>query len=349
MQRLTRIVPPDETAMTRAREKWDEIAKPLGSLGLLEESIVRIAGMTGSEDVLLEKRRVIVMCADNGVIAEGVSQSGSDVTAIVARAVAEGHSNINMMAAVCGAEVKAVDVGMAQTLHLPRLAEHKTACGTCNIAHGSAMTVSQAETAIAVGMDEVRDAVAEGCRILVTGEMGIGNTTTASAVTSVLLGLAPADVTGRGAGLDSAGLRRKIAAIESAIAVNRPDWRHPLELIAKVGGFDIAAMTGMFLGGAVYHVPVVIDGFISAAAAALAAAICPAAKDYMLCSHVSGEPAARLLLDSLGLKPLLTAELRLGEGTGGVLLLPLLDSALAVYHSAHRFAQLPMERYVALS
>lgn len=348
MERLNRIQPPDRAAMERARNRWDSIAKPLHSLGLLEEAVVKIAGMTASEDISLEKRCVVAMCADNGVIIEGVSQSDSDVTRIVAQAMAEGSSNVNLMASAFGTDVFPIDVGIKEEIELPGLTSRNIAHGTQNIAVGAAMSREQAERAIVVGMDAVRDLFKQGYKIIVTGEMGIGNTTTSAALASVLLDLPPEFVTGRGAGLDSAGLARKIAVIRRAIAVNEPDKNAPVELLAKLGGFDIAGIVGLFLGGAVYRVPIVMDGFISAVAAALAAAICPMVKDYMLCSHVSKEPAGRKMLEWLGMKPLITAEMCLGEGTGGVLLLPLLDGALALYDSSHRFENLPMERYVEL-
>lgn len=348
MERLTFIQPPDSAAMARARERWNSIAKPLGSLGLLEDAVVKIAGMTGSEEIAIDKRCVVAMCADNGVVCEGVTQSDSDVTCIVAQTMAAGNSNINLMADTVGAAVFPIDIGIKDDIRLPHLLNRKIANGTQNIAVGAAMSLPQTERAISVGIDAVRDLSERGYQIIVTGEMGIGNTTTASALASVLLDLPPEEVTGRGAGLDSAGLERKIAVIKRAIAVNQPDRNRPVELLAKLGGFDIAGMVGLFLGGAVYGMPLVIDGFISAVAAALAAAICPLAGDYMLCSHVSKEPAGMKILALLGMKPLITAELCLGEGTGGVLLLPLLDGALAVYRSSHRFENLPMERYVEL-
>ena len=208
------------------------------------------------------------------------------------------------------------------------------------------MTVLQARNSISVGIDIVGECKKNGYQIIVTGEMGIGNTTTSSAIAAVLLELPVSEVTGCGAGLDKEGLSRKISAIERAIAVNHPDKSHPIELLAGLGGFDIAAMTGLFLGGAIYRIPIIIDGFISAAAAAIAYKIAPQSRDFMLCSHASGEPAARKILDFIGLEPLITAKMRLGEGTGGIMFLPLLDGAIAVYNSAHRFEELPMERYV---
>ncbi len=347
MDRITKIRPIDVSAVAAASENWGKIAKPLGSLGLLEAQVSQIAGIIGSPDVRLDRRAVVVMCADNGVVAEGVTQTDSSVTAIVAGAIAGGTSNINVMAARFGAEVIGVDVGMNSDV--PGMISRKTAYGTENIARGAAMSVSQAEAAIRAGMDAVGELASRGVQIVVTGEMGIGNTTTAAALASVLLDRPVDEMTGRGAGLSTEGLLRKKAAIKRAIEINKPDPDKPIELLAKLGGFDIAGMAGLFLGGAVYHVPVVIDGVISAAAAVIASAIAPDCTGYMLPSHVSEEPAGQALLKRLELSAPIHAGLRLGEGTGGVLLLPLLDAALAVYNSSHKFDQLPMEKYTPLA
>lgn len=348
MKRLGLIKPPDSEAMERARQRWNSIAKPLGSMGLLEEAVVKISGMTSSENVSLDRRCIVAMCADNGVVCENVTQSDSSVTRIVAKTMAEGSSNINLMARTFGADVFAIDIGIDGEIHLPGLINRKISNGTQNITKGWAMSLTQAERAVCTGIDIVRDLCERNYKIIVTGEMGIGNTTTSSAIASVLLDMPPELVTGRGSGLDSIGLERKISVIRRAISVNEPDRNKPVELLAKLGGYDIAGMVGLFLGGAVYRMPIVIDGFISAVAAALAAEICSISKEYMLCSHVSKEPAGMKMLEFIGMKPLITAEMYLGEGTGGVLLLPLLDGALAVYNSLHSFENLQMERYVEL-
>ena len=349
MHRIEQILPLDEESMRRAQARWNGIAKPLHSLGLLEDAVIKIAGITGSENVRLDRRCVVDMCADNGVVCEGVTQSDSSVTAVVAKTMAEGTSNINMLASCYRADVIPVDIGMATDVECPNLVRKKIAYGTENIAVGPAMTVEQAKKAIAVGIDMVRDCKAKGYQILVTGEMGIGNTTTSSALASVLLGLPVEEVTGRGAGLDQAGLNRKISAIRRAIDRNCPSREKPLELLASLGGYDIAGMVGLFLGGGIYRIPIVIDGFISAVSAALACALNPIVREYMLCSHVSREPAGIKILEFLDLKPMITAEMCLGEGGGGIMLLPLLDGALTVYDSAHRFAALPIEAYEELT
>lgn len=348
MERIGKIIPADKAAAGKAQEHWNSVGKPLHSLGLLEEAVIKIAGITGSENVDISKRCAVVFCADNGVVAEGVTQSDSSVTAIVAKAIASGTSSINRMAQTFHADVLPVDIGMNTDIDDERILRRKISYGTGNIAEGAAMSRENAERAISAGMDIAGEMKDKGYKILVTGEMGIGNTTTSAAIASVLLDESPEAVTGKGAGLTAEGLDRKINVVKRAIAVNSPDRSDPEDILAKLGGYDIAGMTGLFLGGAYYHIPVVIDGVISAVSAVLAARICPAVCDYMLCSHVSKEPAGRKLLDSIGMKPIITGELCLGEGTGGILLLPLLDGALSVYASAHRFDELDMERYVEL-
>ena len=340
MNRIKNISGLDVKAMQKSHEHWNSIAKPLNSLGILERYIMQIAGITGNPNVKLNKRCAVIMCADNGVVCEGVTQTGSDVTAIVANAVAEGTSNISRMAQTFNADVIAVDMGIKSDIKNDKVINRKIAYGTKNIARESAMTLQQAEQAISYGIDIVRDLKNKGTDIIVTGEMGIGNTTTSSAVTSVLLGVSPELVTGKGSGLDEVRFRHKIEVVKKATEINSPDRNNPLEVLSKLGGFDIAGMTGLFLGGAVYHVPVIIDGVISAVSALLAYRINPESRDFMLCSHVSKEPAGKMILDEIGLKPIINAELCLGEGTGGILLLPMLDGALSVYNSAHKFENL---------
>ena len=289
------------------------------------------------------------MCADNGVVAEGVTQSDNTVTSVCAREIASGRSNINVLADVYRAEVVAVDIGIARDIQCKGLLNRKVAFGSNNIAAGPAMTVAQAEEAIRTGMDIVRDLSNNGMKLIVTGEMGIGNTTPTAALSSVLLGLPPDVVTGRGAGLSTEGLERKIAVVKRAIKVNAPYTGNAVELLSKLGSYEIAGMIGLYLGGAVYGVTIVIDGVISAVAAAVAAMIAPDSVDYMLAGHVSAEPAGRGLIGKLGLHAVIDGGLKLGEGTGGILLLPLLDGALALYRNSHRFDETNIERYAELT
>ena len=344
-QVISAIAPASREAMEASQKKWDGVGKPLGSLGTLEDMVVRMAGMFGTADFDIARKAVVIMCADNGVVAEGVTQSGQEVTAIVAANMARRQSSVCKMARVAGAEVWPVDIGMANAVDLPGIAQK---CirrgGTRNFVQEPAMTRQEAEQAILVGVEAVKTLYDGGVRLFGTGEMGIGNTTTSAAVLSVLLNRSPAEMTGRGAGLSNAGLERKVRAIETAIDCHRPDPADGLDVLSKVGGYDLAGLCGVFLGGALYHVPVLIDGLISAAAAMCAASLCAAARDYMLASHLSGEPAADPVLCTLGVKPILQAGMRLGEGTGAVAVMPILDMAMAVYNG-DTFDDLQMEAY----
>lgn len=337
------IPPPSEAAMAAARARWDSIAKPLHGLGALEDHIVKIAGLTGEAEVRLDRRAVLVLCADNGVVAQGVTQTDSSVTAAVAEQLARGRSSVCRMAAAAQAEVLPVDMGMLRPV--PGVPDRRIAGGTGDISLGPAMTRAQAERAIQTGMDLVRAQRERDVRLLATGEMGIGNTTTAAAMASALLGLDPEVTVGRGAGLSDGGLARKRAAVRRALERNRPDPGDALDVLSKLGGFDIAGMVGIFLGGALYRVPTVIDGFISSVAALTAVRLCPAARCAMLASHVSAEPASRAVLEELGLEAVLHARMKLGEGAGAVCLIPLLDLALALYRGSS-FADIGVEPYI---
>lgn len=348
IKRCQQITAPDEQSAAAAKRRWDSIAKPLGSLGLLEEYIVRMAAIQGREEVDISRRTIIVMCADHGVVKRGVAQAKQEVTRICAEEIARGRSSVNVLARCFEAQVLCVDMGMIQKSPLSIILDRRVAPGTKDFTEGPAMTMEEAETCVAAGMDFVCDLTRTGEKLLVCGEMGIGNTTSASALSCVLLDTAPEKVTGRGAGLSDEGLARKIEAIKRGIQVNRPDASKPLELLAKLGGLEIAGMTGVFLGGAQYRVPVIIDGVTSCVAAAIACRIAPRCRDYMFASHMSEEPAGKALLKMLGFSPIIHANMRLGEGTGAAMLLPLLDGALAVYRSAHKFAALPMEAYKPL-
>ena len=343
LDQLRQTIPAfDEGAAARAEARWNNIAKPVGSLGLLERAVVTLAGAQGTDQPNIDKRAVLVLCADNGVTAQGVASTPPEITAVMAEFIANKRSSVCIMAKQAHAESIAVDMGMFRHVNAEQLLDHRVASGTADMTLGPAMTREQAICAIETGIELVKFCKAEGYRILATGEMGIGNTTTSSAVSAVLLGKSAIEMTGVGAGLDEAGLRRKIAAIETAIAVNKPDPADALDVLAKLGGFDLAGMVGIYLGGALYRVPVVVDGFISATAALAASRIWPEARKTMLFSHVSAEPASRAVLAALDAKPLIQAEMRLGEGTGAVALLPLLDMALAIYYDLMTFADIGM-------
>lgn len=325
------IASSDASAMDRARDRWNAVAKPIGSLGAFEDMIVQVAGLTGDADVDISKRCIVVLCADNGVVARGVSQSGPEVTRVVAENVARGVSSVCRLCAPVGIDCVAVDMGMRDRPRVAGILDRRMAAGTSDITQGPAMTREQALGAIEVGVDLVGELSGAGYRLVGTGEMGIGNTTTATAVACALLGEEPEALVGRGAGLSDAGLARKAEAIRSALLVNDPDVDDPLDVLAKLGGFDIAGMCGLFLGGAIHRVPVVIDGVISLVAACCALRLRPECRCAMLPSHLSSEPAARKLAERMGIEPVLHAGMYLGEGAGAACLVPLLDMALSLY------------------
>ena len=335
----------DETYRKKSAKKWNSIAKPLHSLGKLEEDVMKIAGMIRDENMRIDKKALLIMCADNGVVAEGVTQTGQEVTAIVAENFLRGDTSAAIMCKSAGVDICPVDVGMVTDT---KVSARKCSYGTKDMLKGPAMTRAQAEETILTGIQLVREKKNEGYQILATGEMGIGNTTTSSAVSSVLFGVSAEVMTGRGAGLTSAGLDRKIQVIRQAIEKNKPDPSDPVDVLSKVGGYDLAGLTGIFLGGAIYHIPVVIDGFISAVAALLAVRICEYAKDYMIASHVSKEPGMHLVLKELGLSPALTCDMCLGEGTGAVAFLPVLSMAVDVYQKMSTFSDIEIEAYEEL-
>ena len=344
MTLLRTVTPPDESARAAAHAHWAALAKPLGGLGALETMIEDAAALTGNAAPAFERRAVLVLCADNGVVAQGVSQTDAAVTRAVLENLVARRTSVCRMAAAARCAVVPVDMGIAGA-PVAGAADYRIAPGTCDFTVGPAMTRAQAVQAIAAGLALVRAQKRAGVQLLATGEMGIGNTTTSSAVASVLLGRPVAEMTGRGAGLSDAGLRRKIEVIERGIAVNRPDAADPLGVLSALGGFDIAGLCGVFLGGALEQIPIVMDGFISSVAALCAVRLCPGADKAVFASHVSAEPAARLVLEALHKKPLITADLHLGEGTGAVASLPLWDMALAVYHGCYSFAEGGIEPY----
>ena len=335
---LEGITPPDEAARAAAHAHWASLAKPLGGLGALETTLESAAALTGSAALDLSKRAVLVLCADNGVVAQGVSQTDQSVTRTVAENLAARRTSVCQMAKTARCEVVPVDLGMAGE-PVPGVQNCRIAAGTADFTTGPAMTRQQAVDAIAAGMGLVRAQKAAGVQLLATGEMGIGNTTTSSAVAAVLLGQPVERMTGRGAGLSDAGFARKLDAIRRGIARNQPDAADPLDVLSKLGGFDIAGLCGVFLGGALEGLPVLMDGFISGVAALCAVRLCPAAEKAVFASHCSTEPAARLVLEALGKVPLLTAGLHLGEGTGAVASIPLWDMALAVYRDCYSFTE----------
>ena len=342
---LSRIAPADECARAAAYAAWDSIAHPLGGLGDFEDAVACIAAAQGSAEVAEFPRALAVFFSDNGVVAEGVSQSGQDVTRAVARNMCEGAASACRMAAFAGAEVVPVDVGMARGIEDARMVRANVRRGSGNIALGSAMSRDGAVRAIEVGIAVACGLARAGVRLLAAGEMGIGNTTTSAAVAAVLIRADARSLVGRGAGLSDASLARKRDVVERAIDANSPDPADPIDVLSKVGGFDIAAMCGFYLGAAVSKAPALLDGVISCTAALCAARLCPNALGYLVGTHASSEPASRELLRELGIKAPLDAGMHLGEGAGAMAYLPLLDSALRVYRDGKTFTATGMAAY----
>ena len=333
---------PDTEAEKAAADRQKVLAKPTGALGKLEDISIQMAGITGRVKNEISKKAIVIMSADNGVVEEGVTQTGQEITALVAESFLQTKAASSIMCRTVNCDIFPVDVGVATDVSI---LNRKIAYGTKNMAKEPAMTREQAIQAIETGIEVACMMKEKGYQIMATGEMGIGNTTTSSAIASVLLDLPVEKMTGRGAGLSTEGLNRKIQVIKHAIEIHKPDKADPIDVLAKVGGFDIGGIAGLFLGGAACHMPVVIDGVISATGAVLAAAICPQAKDYMLASHVSKEPAGQLILEALGKDAPLHCDMCLGEGTGALNLFPLLDTGLAVYHGMSDFHNFGMEAY----
>ncbi len=340
----SQIPGPDETAVRESLARWSVVAKPLKGFGVLEDFITRIAGVVGMARFSIEKRALVVLCADNGVVARGVAQTDESVTSIVAASLADGRSAANLMAQSANCDVIPVDMGIKNPPLAAHLLNRRIAAGTCDFTTGPAMTREQAVRSIETGIELARKCKMSDYSIIAGGEMGIGNTTTSAAVASVLLDCPPEKMTGRGAGLSSKGLERKIAAIRLGISVNSPNPDDPLDVLSKLGGFDIAGLTGLFIGGALHRLPVVIDGIVSVVAALVASRLCPACAGAMLPSHLSAEPAARKIFKELRLKPPIQAGMHLGEGTGALCLFPLLDMAMSVYDGLV-FSDLGMKAY----
>jgi len=334
------IRPLDEKAMAQARSRQDQLTKPQGSLGRLEELSIQLAGIQGKPRPEIRHKAIITMASDHGVVAEGVSLFPQEVTAQMVNNFLHGGAGINVIARQVGARVIVVDIGVASELEPdPRLLSRKIAMGTQNMSLGPAMTSEQAVKAIETGIEIVATEVAKGLDIVATGDMGIGNTTASSAICAVMTGKPVAEVTGRGTGIGDKQLRHKIEVIDRALALNRPDPKQPLDVLTKLGGFEIGGLAGVMLAAAAYRIPVVIDGFISGAAALIATALSPRLKDFLIAGHVSAEPGHKLLLSHLGLKPLLDLNMRLGEGTGAALGIFLAETAAKILSEMATFAE----------
>jgi nicotinate-nucleotide--dimethylbenzimidazole phosphoribosyltransferase len=317
----------DQEAMEKASKRLDSLIKPIGSLGKLEEIAIKLAGISGNINNNLAKRSMVIMCADNGIWEEGVSSAPQFFTALQTVNFTKGFCSINVLSRHANMDIKVIDIGVNADINNSDVLDKKVRKGTWNIAKGPAMTKEEAVKAIEVGIEVVEGLVRDGYQILGTGEMGICNTSTSSAVLMAFTGCSAEVAAGKGAGLTDEAFINKKKVLEKAIEVNKPNPEDAVEVLCKVGGLDIAGLVGCYLGAAYYRVPIIIDGFISAAAALTAYRLNPLAKEYMIASHCSAEPGYKLLMEELGLNPLLELDMRVGEGTGCPLALNIIDAA----------------------
>jgi nicotinate-nucleotide--dimethylbenzimidazole phosphoribosyltransferase len=336
---IKQIQPLDEASMVSARARQDVLTKPRGSLGRLEELSIQLAGMTANPFPSVERKTVIVMAADHGVVLEGVSAYPAEVTPQMVLNFLHGGAAINVLARQANARVVVVDMGVASEIEdaSEELVRRKIGLGTANLAKGPAMTREQAMESIQSGIEIGEAEIARGTDILATGDMGIGNTTPSAAIACALMNQFPENIVGRGTGVDDAGLKRKTAVIARALNVNKPNANDALDVLAKVGGFEIGGLAGVMLAAAAHRKPLVIDGFISTTAAMIAASLAPVARNYMIAAHVSQERGHKLMLEWLGLKPLLDLNMRLGEGTGAALAFHLIEASSLILREMATF------------
>ena len=334
------VIPPfDEEAAKRAAARQRELTKPAGALGRLEDLSVQLAGITAQERPQFDRKAVILMAADHGVAREGVSAYPPQVTRQMAANIAGGGAAVSVLARQAGARVVAVDIGIAgDTRAIEGLLQYKVAPGSGNMREGPALTRTQVEQAINVGLRVVREQAEQGLDIVALGEMGIGNTTPAAALTAVFTGAPVEQVTGRGTGLDDAGLAHKMDVIKESIHVNQPDADDALDVLSKLGGLDIAGLVGVIIGAASLRLPVVVDGFISAAAALTAVRLLPQVRPNLIASHRSLEAGHDVICENMGFEPLLDLKMRLGEGSGAVLALHLVEAAARILNEMSTFS-----------
>lgn len=330
----------DPSATERAWERLDSLTKPPRSLGRLEDVAARVSAIQGDVRPVLRSKTIVLMAGDHGVTAEGVSPYPTEVTMQMVANFAAGGAAINQLARHAGAEILLVDMGVATSLEgIGSVVHARIADGTANMAAGPAMSREQAALAVITGIELALRIATGGVSVIGTGEMGIGNSTAAAAVTSALTGVDPSLVVGRGTGLDDAGVLHKADVVRRALAVNSPDAGDGLDVLAKVGGFEIAGLAGVVIGAAAAGVPVVSDGYIAGAATLAALRLAPAAAPYVFASHRSAEPGHTVVLDALGLDPVLDLDMRLGEGTGAALAMSLMDAACAMMSGMATFAE----------
>lgn len=344
-QALNQIKPLDREAMQKARARQDELTKPQGSLGRLEELSIKIAGIKGEIVRGFEHKAIVTMAADHGVVSDGVTLYPQEVTRQMVFNFLSGGAGINVLARLISARVVVVDMGVIGGFEPhPDIVCKMIDFGTKNMTKGSAMTRQQAVDAIDAGVEVVQAEIAKGLDIVGTGDMGIGNTSASSAICAAITGEAVERVTGRGEGLDDRQVAHKVEVIQKALKLNKPDPRDPLDVLSKVGGFEIGGLAGVMIGAAAGHVPVVIDGFISGAAALIATGLAPGLRDYLIAAHLSAESGHRVLLEYLGLSPILDLGMRLGEGTGAALGIAIVEAAVKTLAEMATFAEAGVSR-----
>lgn len=335
------IQPLDQAAMDAARERQDQLTKPTGSLGRLEELSIQLAGIQRKPLPSIKEKAVIVMAGDHGVVVEGVSAYPQEVTPQMVLNFLNGGAAINVLARHAGARVVVVDVGVANDIPSANanLIRRRVGSGTMNLAQGPAMRREQAEESIQSGIEVALAEISKGADILGTGDMGIGNTTPSAAIACALLKVSAEKIAGRGTGVGDEGLKRKIAVIEKSLKVNRPDTNDGIDVLAKVGGFEIGGLAGVMIGAASRNTPVMVDGYISTAAALIAVSLAPECRQYLISAHCSQEKGHGLMLQWLGLKPLLELDMRLGEGTGAVLGISMAEAACKILSEMTTFGE----------
>ena len=343
-----KIEAPEEQMRKKVQKNWDHVAKPLDGMGRFEALTAQIGAVLGTEVLDLSKKAVLIFCADNGIVEEGISQSGQEVTTAVVQAMGRNASSVGKMSAKAGAVTIPIDIGMSHKGSIPGVRNEKLRCGTRNFRREPAMTEEETVKAIATGIKLVQECKRDGYMLLATGEMGIGNTTTSAALAAILLDEKPENVTGYGAGLTNEGLKNKTETVRKACEMYSGYKDDALKLLSCIGGLDIAGLAGVFIGGAEYGIPVVIDGLISGIAALTAEYMSPGTKKYMIASHAGKEPALKKIITHLELKPVIDANLALGEGSGAVMVFPLLDMAMSVYNESNTFENIDMEAYECL-
>jgi nicotinate-nucleotide--dimethylbenzimidazole phosphoribosyltransferase len=337
---IKNVKPLDKAAMDRASQRQNQLTKPRGSLGTLENISIQVAGIRGQSLPQIKNKAIITMAADHGVVAQGVSLYPQEVTAQMVLNFLRGGAAINVLSRQIGARVVIVDMGVTTKLpEFEKVLGKSIGPGTADMCIGPAMTRAQAIDSVEAGISIIEKEIAKGLDIVGTGEMGIGNTTAASAIVAAVTGKPAASITGKGTGINDDQLKHKIAIIEKALAVNKPDPHDAIDVLAKVGGFEIGGMAGVILGGAANHIPVVIDGFISGAAALIAVGICPGARDYLIASHLSVEQGHKHCLKHLGLSPAFDLNMRLGEGTGAALGIFLTEAAVNLLGQMATFSE----------